>query len=94
MPEQVPKSIKHSRAKSAAAVAAKTKDAFLAAQEGKILSVLFEQEEETGVWSGHTPNYLLVRAKGEALKNCVFDVLITGHENGELIGEIQNFTKI
>lgn len=94
MPEQVPKSVKHSRAKSAAVVTGKTEKDFLLSQKGKVLPVLFEQEEEKGVWSGHTPNYVLVKAFGESLKNSVLDVLITGEENGVLTGEIQNFTKI
>ena len=94
MPDQVPKSVKHARAKAAAAVAGKTEEDFLDNQRGRTLPVLFEQEEEDGVWLGHTPNYLLVRASGQNLKNRIFDVLVTGRENGDLLGKIQNFTKI
>ena len=55
---------------------------------GKTLPVLFEEEKD-GWWQGHTPNYALVRTKGEGLHNRLLDVEITGVEGEALIGVIK-----
>ena len=90
MPDQIPKALKEARAKRAAAVAAEMKREFAASQVGKTLSVLFETEKSPGVFEGHSKNYLLVSAKGEALRNRVCSVLITGAEGAVLFGDIIN----
>jgi threonylcarbamoyladenosine tRNA methylthiotransferase MtaB len=88
MPDQISKSLKHSRAHEASAVADKMKNNFLTSQEGKTLEVLFEQSDNEGFWTGHSSNYCLVKASGDSLKNKVCKVQITGRENGVLIGTI------
>ena len=60
---------------------------YLQRQVGRTLSVLFEQEEN-GVWSGHAGNYVLVRARGEKLRNAILNVQITACEDGALWGNI------
>ena len=86
MEDQVPKSLKQSRARTAAKYAKAMQRGFLASQVGKTLSVLFETEPEKGVWQGHSANYLVVTAKGENLKNTVLDVRITAVDGEKLIG--------
>ncbi len=93
MENQVPKSVKHSRAKKAAAVAEKTEEEFLDMQLGKTLDVLFEQEEN-GIWSGHTSNYLLVKAPGSELKNKVLPVEITARNGLSLSGNIKSLQNL
>ncbi len=88
MDDQVPKAVKHRRARSAAAAAKRMKHDFLTAQTGLTLPVLFEQEAEPGIWSGHTGNYCEVRARGEGLHNTVVNVQITGVSGGALWGKV------
>ncbi len=88
MEDQIPKAVKHSRAREAAKTAKRMKTAFLAAQVGLVHSVLFEQEAEPGVWSGHTGNYCEVRARGEALHNTVANVQIIESRDGVLWGKV------
>ena len=51
------------------------------------VQVLFEQEED-GFFTGHIPEYCLVKAKGENLHNEVLPVKITGFEGETLLGEV------
>ena len=59
----------------------------LAARVGQTYDVLFEQEDG-GWFTGHIPEYCLVKAKGEDLHNQVLPVKITGYEGETLIGEV------
>jgi tRNA A37 methylthiotransferase MiaB len=59
----------------------------LAGRVGKTYPVLFEQEED-GWYTGHIPQYCLVKAKGEDLHNQILPVKITGYEGETLIGEV------
>ncbi len=85
--EQLPRAVKEDRARRASAAAKRMREAFLASQEGGVLSVLFESEEN-GVWSGHAGNYAPVLAKGENLHNAVVNVQITGVSGGALWGNV------
>lgn len=87
LPDQVDNAEKHRRASRAAAVAERTKQAFLDAQTGSVQSVLFEQETN-GFWSGHAGNYALVRAKGDNLHNAVINIQIMGNKCGALLGDV------
>lgn len=87
--EQVPKSVKEERARRAAAVAEEMHRAYLSACVGAVYPVLFEQPRD-GLFSGHAPNYMEVRAPGEGLHNCVRGVRITGTDGDALLGEILN----
>ncbi len=87
MPDQVPKEVREDRARRAIAAAAEMERAWLSAQAGSVLPVLFE-EEKGGLWRGHAPNYAEVRAPGEDLHNRLRQVLIEGAEDGALTGRI------
>lgn len=88
LPEQILNAVKEDRARRAAAVAAAMERAYLDQWVGKTLSVLFEDERE-GVWRGHTPNYLEVRAGGEDLHNQLYPVKIAAAHESFLQGELR-----
>ena len=87
MPGQVLREEKEARARRAIALGAELERRWLESQIGRTLPVLFEEEKD-GLWQGHTPNYALVRAQGEALHNRLADTKITGTEGGALLGSI------
>ena len=87
MPDQCSRAVKEARAHEAKAAAVEMKQDFLRASVGQVLPVLFE----TGVggyFTGHSDTYVLVKARGEALRGKTLDVRITGVDGGELTGEI------
>ena len=87
MSGQIPKAVQEERAHRAAAVAAETEQAYLTALVGTVLPVLFEEEKD-GLWQGHAPNYVAVRARGSKLHNCLRNVRVTAAEGSALLGEI------
>ncbi|MGN1001804.1 MAG: tRNA (N(6)-L-threonylcarbamoyladenosine(37)-C(2))-methylthiotransferase MtaB [Oscillospiraceae bacterium] len=87
MPGQLPKAEKARRAREAQAVAEEMEREYLAAQVGRTLSVLFETESG-GLWSGHSENYCLVQAPGEALHGEKRQVLILSAGKDRLFGKI------
>ncbi len=87
MEGQIPKAVQENRAHRAAAVAAEMEQAYLSRLVGARLPVLFEEEKD-GLWQGHAPNYVAVRAEGEGLHNCLRTVRITGVQDGVLLGGI------
>ncbi len=58
-PDQVPNAEKESRARRAAAVAARLQQNYLSSFAGETLSVLLEEKKD-GLWRGHAPNYVEV----------------------------------
>ncbi len=87
--EQVPKAVREARARQAIAVAARTKRAFLEAQVGRTLPVLFEDERD-GVWRGHARSYVEVHAPSAAdLHNRECPVRITAAEDDAVTGVIE-----
>lgn len=84
---QVEKSVREERAHRAAASAAKMHEEYLASCVGKTYPVLFERRKGA-YFSGHAPNYMQVRAKGEGLHNTVRAVRITDSFDGVLFGEL------
>ena len=87
MPGQIPKAAQDQRAHRAAAAAEEMEQAYLRSLVDTILPVLFE-EEKGGLWQGHAPNYVAVRAEGQALHNCLRSVRVTGVEGSALLGEL------
>lgn len=89
MPDQIMKAEKEARVKRASEVAKKTRAKFLQSLIGKTVSVLFE-EEENGLWRGHSMEYILVEAESnDSLKNQVCDVeILKNSENEFLIGRV------
>ena len=88
MAGQIPHAVQEQRAQAAQAVAREMEEAYLQALVGSPLPVLFEEEKE-GLWQGHAPNYVAVRAVGEHLHNQMRQVTITGVGDGILLGTIQ-----
>ena len=87
MPDQCSRAVKEARAHEAKAAAVEMKQDFLRASVGQVLPVLFETGEG-GYFTGHSDTYVLVKARGEALRGKTLDVRITGVDGGELTGEI------
>ncbi len=84
--EQIPRAVKHERARRAIGIAQEMHADFARAQIGKTLSVLFEEPED-GVQQGHSENYLPVRVKTEKpLHGCVLPVVIDAWDDGALTG--------
>lgn len=93
LPNQVPKAVKEERCRQAAAVAAKLETAYLSQWIGESLPVLFEETVEgqdagSGLWQGHAPNYVQVRAVGTDLHNQLRTVRVTAVEGSTLVGEL------
>ena len=88
MEGQVPKAVKEERARRAAALAEEMREAYLQSFVGETIPVLFE-EEKNGLWRGHAPNYVEVRASaGQALHNVEADVHIMYVDGEMLVGEL------
>ena len=60
---------------------------YRAAHLGKTVPVLFE-EMSGGLWTGHTPSYLKVYAKGDDLHNKECNVTLTALYQDGLLGNI------
>ena len=88
MPGQHDNATKEQRSRAAIAVAEKMRDAYLRSHIGSTVEVLFE-EESSGFFTGHTPNYLKVYAKGVNLHNQLRQVTVTATFADGLIGEIE-----
>ena len=88
MPNQVPNAEKERRAAKAAEVCDRLHREYLESLVGLERDVLFEQQDEDGLWSGYCPEYALVRASGENLHNQIRKTKIVGVENGALKGEV------
>ena len=87
MPDQVEKQVRHERARIASALAKEMAEAFRHSQIGKVLSVLFEREQD-GVCIGRSDNYLKTAVKEGGDRNSIRPVLISACDNGILRGEI------
>ncbi len=87
MPDQCSRAVKEARAHEAKAAAVEMKQDFLRASVGQVLPVLFETGEG-GYFTGHSDTYVLVKARGKALRGKTLDVRITGVDGGEMTGEI------
>ena len=88
MEGQIQKATQEERARRAAAVADEMEQTYLTQLVGSTLPVLFE-EEKGGLWQGHAPNYVAVRAEGHDLHNRLRNVRIIGVEGNALLGEIE-----
>ncbi len=88
MPGQVPAVEKKRRAAIAGELAGRLKAQYLERQVGRRLEVLFEEEKD-GLFQGHAPNYVLVRAPGEGLHNVVRSVRVQSVQGEHLLGELE-----
>lgn len=89
MPGQVPNAQKALRAARAAEVCQVLEQNYLKRFIGSTRPVLFEQQEEDGFFTGHLPEYCLVRARGNDLHNQIVSVRITGLRDTTLLGEVE-----
>ena len=89
MEGQLPKAEKERRAAAARRVAAETREAYLEAQLGETLPVLFETETD-GRIQGHADNYCLVRAPGarDKVRGTIKNVKISAVDGQILMGNI------
>ena len=85
MKGSVPKAVRKERAARAIAVAEELSSAYRAKQIGRTLAVLPESRMENG-WTGHAENYCEVIFTGDAARNFVVSVQITGERDGKLVG--------
>jgi len=87
MPGQLGNAVKEERSKKAIAIAAEMSKVYRENMVGSRQEVLFE-EESGEYYTGHTPNYVKVYAKGENLHNVVCPVEITGLYKDGLMGKL------
>ena len=87
MSGQLSQAVKAARSQQAIAVCTALERRDLEARVGRTYEVLFEQEED-GFFTGHIPEYCLVKVKGEHLHNQVLPVKITGVDGETLLGEV------
>ena len=87
MPDQLTAAVKSARAREAQSAADETRRAYLSAQIGRTLSVLFETQHGAD-WMGHSSNYCTVTAEGEHLHGLVKNVQITGVSGQMLVGKL------
>ena len=87
MPGQLGNGVKEQRSKKAIAIAAEMSKRYRENMVGSRQEVLFE-EESGEYYTGHTPNYVKVYAKGENLHNTVCTVEITETYQDGLLGKL------
>ena len=87
MPDQVPMAEKEARARRASQLAAELEGRYLSGFVGQTLPVLFEEEKD-GLWRGHAPNYVEVRAPGNELHNVLRQVRIEAVDGSLLLGKL------
>ena len=87
MPGQLTHAVKNARAALAQSAAAEMQRAYLDAQVGKTLPVLFETEQN-GLWQGHSDNYCEVLAPGREKHGVMENVQISCRDGQKLVGII------
>ena len=87
MPGQHDNATKEARSRAAIAVAEELERTYLASLIGTVQPVLFE-EPSGEYFTGHTPNYIKVYAKGENLHNRIAHVRLTALYKDGILGEI------
>ena len=87
LPGQLTNAVKSRRAAEAQAAAEEMQLAYLDAQIGQILPVLFETEQGE-LWQGHSDNYCEVLAEGVQLHGFHKNVQITARKGKKIVGKI------
>lgn len=88
MPNQLTNEVKHERAKRGELLAKTMEKAYLESLVGETLTVLFEEEDDSGAWKGHTGQYVPVKLSSpENLQNRLRKVAITATQGLQLLGE-------
>jgi len=87
LPGQLTHAVKNARAAAAQAAAEQMQLAYLDAQVGKTLPVLFETDRGKQ-WQGHSDNYCEVLAPGENLHGIIENVQIVARKEKKIVGII------
>ena len=87
MPGQHGNAVKEQRSREAIAVAEQMSLRFRQSMTGSVEQVLFEEEED-GYYTGHTPNYVKVYARGKGLHNEILPAEITEPYRDGVLGRI------
>ena len=87
MPGQHGNAVKEQRSRETIAVAEQMSLRFRQSMTGSVEQVLFEEEED-GYYTGHTPNYVKVYARGKGLHNEILPVEITEPYRDGVLGRI------
>ena len=87
MPGQHSNAVKEDRSRRAIAVAQKMSQEYRQSQIGTVQQVLFEEPQD-GHFTGHTPNYIKVYVRAQALHNQLRPVRITGLFEDGVSGEL------
>ena len=87
MPDQIDTVIRKERARRATEIAEAIEKDFKTAQIGKTVEVLFEQEK-SGLYTGHSKNYLEISINEKVEKNSIHMVKIKTINNGILTGAL------
>lgn len=85
MPNQVDGKVKEEGSNKLIQLSNKNEKEFLNKYIGKVVEVLFEQEEQEFI-KGHTKNYVIVKTKNKDVQNEIIKVKIEKEENLELLG--------
>lgn len=84
--DHIPHQEKKLRVKTLIEVGERQLEELAKSQVGKTLSVLFEQRDKDGFYTGHTPNYLRVKLEtNEDLKNQIREVKVVGTDGPQLL---------
>ena len=89
MENQIPSNIQEERSKQLLILSQQNQQQYHKKYIGKQVQVLLEDQEDTYI-KGHTSNYLLVKIPYQPIlhANQMVHVLITNHNQNELIGEL------
>lgn len=87
MEDQIPAQVKQARAERVKAAAEEMRTAYLRQFVGRTLPVLWEHQDQDGLWCGHAPYHFIVKTTGESAKNTAYDVLVTGVQGAYLLAQ-------
>ena len=89
LPDQLTGDVKDERAHRMSAVCKALHEEYMNAFIGETVSVLFERETESGIYEGHTTNYIRVNVPSDKdISHEILNVKIKSHSRGVAVGEI------
>lgn len=88
MDGQIAESVKKQRSDQMIEIGNELKEQYFDKNLKKTLSVLIERKCPDGLYEGHTSNYLLVKASGNAEEGKYADVFLSGYTKEYMTGEI------
>lgn len=87
-PGQVSRADKALRSRLMMDACGRQREAHARAQIGRVAEVLLETRRDNGMMEGYTPDYLLVKTRTQHPAGSRVWVRITGHENGDCLGDV------